>query len=44
MVVDFLAKYGATGKNIDFDGNNIGLGRFRGLLRMDFLELPYICN
>lgn len=32
MVADFLAKYGANGRNWDFLGEECGLGQLRGLV------------
>lgn len=42
MVANFLVKEGAKGKIMDFDDNEVGPGHLHGLLRTDWLELPYL--
>lgn len=42
MVVDFLAKHGANGGNLNFIGEDVGSGRLRNFSRMDKLGIPHI--
>lgn len=42
MVADFRANEGAKTRTMDFDGNDVGIGRLRDLLRTDYLELSYL--
>ncbi|KAK0578412.1 hypothetical protein LWI29_009957 [Acer saccharum] len=42
MVADFLVKEGANSRIMDFDGDDIGIGRLQGLLQTNYLEMPYL--
>ncbi|KAK0585848.1 hypothetical protein LWI29_034921 [Acer saccharum] len=42
MVANFLAKESANSRIMDFDRDDIGIGRLGGLLRTDYLEMPYL--
>lgn len=42
MVVDFLVNKGSQGRVLDFREEGLIQGRFRDLIRMDKLGLPYI--